>query len=80
MSVVVILLGNVRTGKKVHVIPRGPKGSEKQPTGHTSHILCLAVSSDGRYLVSYNLLSKQTDLASLRVLQEPFSVFIPRVL
>jgi len=34
------------------VIPRGPKGSEKQPSGHTSHVLCLAVSSDGKYLVS----------------------------
>ena len=50
--------GSLHTGKKLHVIPRGPKGSEKQPTGHTSHILCLAVSSDGKYLVSdsHNLL------------------------
>jgi len=34
------------------MIPRGRKGSEKQPAGHTSHVLCLAVSSDGKYLVS----------------------------
>jgi len=48
----ILFLGNVETGKKVHVIARGLKGSEKQPTGHTSHILCLAISSDGKYLVS----------------------------
>ena len=43
--------GSVATGKKVCVIPRGPKGSEQQPVGHTSHVLCLAISSDGKYLV-----------------------------
>lgn len=47
-----IIKWSVATGKKLHVIPRGPKGSEKQPTGHTSHVLCLAISSDGKYLAS----------------------------
>lgn len=68
-------LGNVDTGKKLHVIPRGPKGSEKQPTGHTSHILCLAVSSDGKYLVSnfLNLLLKHTRYL---VWEAAFSIFL----
>jgi ribosomal RNA-processing protein 9 len=33
------------------VIPRAKKGAEGQPPGHSSHILCMAISSDGKYLV-----------------------------
>lgn len=33
------------------MIPRAKKGAEGQPPGHSSHILCMAISSDGKYLV-----------------------------
>ena len=43
--------GSVETGKKVHVIPGGRKGTEGKHVGHTAHVLCLAVASDGKFLV-----------------------------
>lgn len=33
------------------MIPRAKKGPQGQPSGHSSHILCMAISSDGKYLV-----------------------------
>ena len=36
----------------MQVIPGGRKGTEAKHVGHTSHVLCLAVTSDGRFLVS----------------------------
>ncbi|XP_071082885.1 U3 small nucleolar RNA-interacting protein 2-like [Haliotis cracherodii] len=42
----------VETGKKVKVIAGGKKGTEKTHVGHTSHILCLAISTDGKFLAS----------------------------
>lgn len=33
------------------MIPRAKKGTQGQPSGHSSHILCMAISSDGKYLV-----------------------------
>ena len=42
--------GSVETGRRVHKIPGGKKGDTKH-VGHTSHVLCLAISSDGKYLV-----------------------------
>lgn len=44
--------GDVAGGKKLHTIPGGRKGTEDRHIGHTAHILCMAISSDGKYLVS----------------------------
>lgn len=47
-----IFSGDIETGKKLHTIPGGRKGTEAQHVGHTAHILCMAISSDGKYLVN----------------------------
>ena len=47
-----IIKWSVETGRKLHVIPRAKKGTQGQPSGHSSHILCMAISSDGKYLAS----------------------------
>ena len=44
--------GSVEQSRKVHVIHGGRKGTEKTHKGHTGHVLSLAISSDGKYLVS----------------------------
>ncbi|XP_074861336.1 U3 small nucleolar RNA-interacting protein 2 isoform X4 [Carettochelys insculpta] len=46
-----IIKWDVESGKKLHVIPGGKKGTEAQHVGHTTPVLCMAVSSDGKYLV-----------------------------
>lgn len=43
--------GEVESGKRLCVVPGGKKGTEGQPMGHTAHVLCIAISSDGKYLV-----------------------------
>lgn len=50
-SVFPLVPGSVESGRKLHVIPRAKKGSEGQPPGHSTHVLCMAISSDGKYLV-----------------------------
>ncbi|KAG5835766.1 hypothetical protein ANANG_G00247490 [Anguilla anguilla] len=47
-----IIKWDVETGKKLHTIAGGRKGTEDRHVGHTTHILCMAISSDGKYLVS----------------------------
>lgn len=47
----VLPAGEVESGKKLCVVPGGKKGTEEQHMGHASHILCMAISSDGKYLV-----------------------------
>lgn len=47
--------GDVESGKKLHTIHGGRKGTEDRHVGHTAHILCMSVSSDGKYLVSSSL-------------------------
>lgn len=37
--------------KKLHVIPGAKKGMEDGHIGHAAHILSMAISSDGKYLV-----------------------------
>ena len=37
--------------KKVHTVHGGRKNTEKQHKGHTSHILAMAISTSGKFLV-----------------------------
>ncbi|TFK00856.1 ryanodine receptor 1 [Platysternon megacephalum] len=47
-----IIKWDVESGKKLHVIPGGKKGTEAQHVGHTAHVLSMAISSDGKYLAT----------------------------
>ncbi|KAM7402230.1 hypothetical protein PAMP_017489 [Pampus punctatissimus] len=47
-----IIKWNIESGKKLHTIPGGRKGTEDRHVGHTAHILCMAISSDGKYLAT----------------------------
>ncbi|NXL44747.1 U3IP2 protein, partial [Podilymbus podiceps] len=42
----------VESGKRLCVVPGGKKGTEEQHMGHASHILCMAISSDSKYLAT----------------------------
>ncbi|NXX58766.1 U3IP2 protein, partial [Scopus umbretta] len=42
----------VESGKKLCVVPGGKKGTEERHMGHASHVLCMAISSDGKYLAT----------------------------
>ncbi|KAK4815051.1 hypothetical protein QYF61_015335, partial [Mycteria americana] len=45
-------VGEVESGKRLCVVPGGKKGTEEQHMGHASHVLCMAISSDGKYLAT----------------------------
>ncbi|AWP02685.1 U3 small nucleolar RNA-interacting protein 2 [Scophthalmus maximus] len=47
-----IIKWDVESGKKLHTIPGGRKGTEDRHVGHTAHILCMDISSDGKYLAT----------------------------
>ncbi|GAB1602063.1 U3 small nucleolar RNA-interacting protein 2-like [Argonauta hians] len=47
-----IIKWDATKGIKVQRIPRVEKGAESKCTGHTTHVLALAISSDGEFLVS----------------------------
>ncbi|XP_043108401.1 U3 small nucleolar RNA-interacting protein 2 isoform X2 [Puntigrus tetrazona] len=47
-----IIKWEVESGKKVQKIAGGRKGTEARHVGHTAHVLCMAISSDGKYLAS----------------------------
>ncbi|XP_053845201.1 U3 small nucleolar RNA-interacting protein 2 [Vidua macroura] len=42
----------VDSGKRLCVVPGGKKGTEEQHMGHASQVLCMAISSDGKYLAT----------------------------
>ncbi|NXK52455.1 U3IP2 protein, partial [Chauna torquata] len=44
--------GEVESGKRLCVVPGGKKGTEGQHMGHAAHVLCMAISSDGKYLAT----------------------------
>ncbi|KAL5014755.1 hypothetical protein ScPMuIL_009025 [Solemya velum] len=47
-----IIKWDVEMKKKVFTIHGGRKGTEETHIGHTAHVLCLAISSDGKFLAS----------------------------
>ncbi|XP_054639580.1 U3 small nucleolar RNA-interacting protein 2 isoform X1 [Dunckerocampus dactyliophorus] len=47
-----IIKWDVESGKKLQVIHGGRKGTEDRHVGHTAHILCMSISSDGKYLAT----------------------------
>ncbi|XP_012680297.2 U3 small nucleolar RNA-interacting protein 2 isoform X2 [Clupea harengus] len=47
-----IIKWDVESGKKLHKIAGGRKGTEDRHVGHTAHVLCMAISSDGKYLAT----------------------------
>uniref|UniRef100_A0A8C9S0V3 U3 small nucleolar RNA-interacting protein 2 n=1 Tax=Scleropages formosus TaxID=113540 RepID=A0A8C9S0V3_SCLFO len=47
-----IIKWDVESGRKLRTVPGGRKGTEDRHVGHTAHILCMAISSDGKYLAT----------------------------
>ncbi|XP_038128914.1 U3 small nucleolar RNA-interacting protein 2 isoform X1 [Cyprinodon tularosa] len=47
-----IIKWDIESGKKLHTIHGGRKGTEDRHVGHTAHILCMSLSSDGKYLAT----------------------------
>ncbi|CAL8337262.1 unnamed protein product [Lota lota] len=47
-----IIKWDIETGKKLHTIKGGRKGTEARHGGHTTQVLCMAISSDGKYLAT----------------------------
>ncbi|XP_049588966.1 U3 small nucleolar RNA-interacting protein 2 isoform X1 [Syngnathus scovelli] len=47
-----VIKWNVESGKKLHVIPGGRKGTEDRHVGHTAQVLCMSISSDAKYLAT----------------------------
>uniref|UniRef100_A0A6J0UH88 U3 small nucleolar RNA-interacting protein 2 isoform X1 n=1 Tax=Pogona vitticeps TaxID=103695 RepID=A0A6J0UH88_9SAUR len=47
-----IIKWDVESGKKLHVIHGGKKGTEDSHVSHSAHILSMAISSDGKYLAT----------------------------
>ncbi|CAB1315303.1 unnamed protein product [Coregonus sp. 'balchen'] len=47
-----IIKWDVENGKRLHTIAGGRKGTEDRHVGHTAHVLCMSISSDGKYLAT----------------------------
>lgn len=63
-------VGSSATGEKLHVIHGSRKKKGNQSAAHTGDVLSLAISSDGKFLVSLDL-----DLEIDDVLQSSFTKF-----
>ncbi|KAG7280600.1 hypothetical protein CRUP_028326, partial [Coryphaenoides rupestris] len=59
-----IIKWDVETGTKLHKVAGGRKGTEARHVGHTTQILCMAISSDGKYLAT-------GDMSKLIIIWEP---------
>lgn len=40
------------SGERLHTIAGGRKGTEDRHVGHTAHVICMSISSDGIYLAT----------------------------
>ncbi|XP_048742286.2 U3 small nucleolar RNA-interacting protein 2-like isoform X2 [Ostrea edulis] len=47
-----IIKWDATEGRRLHTIQGGRKGMEDTHTGHTDHVLCLAMPTDGKFLAS----------------------------
>ncbi|XP_037535279.1 U3 small nucleolar RNA-interacting protein 2 isoform X2 [Nematolebias whitei] len=47
-----VIKWDIESGRKLHTIHGGRKGTEECHVGHTAHILCMTISSDGKYLAT----------------------------
>lgn len=47
-----VIKWNIATRRKEHVIHGGRKGTEDKHKGHTDHVLCIAISSNNKYLAT----------------------------
>ncbi|PIK53491.1 putative U3 small nucleolar RNA-interacting protein 2-like [Apostichopus japonicus] len=47
-----VIKWNIATRRKEHVIHGGRKGTEDKHKGHTDHVLCMAISSNNKYLAT----------------------------
>ncbi|XP_072026456.1 U3 small nucleolar RNA-interacting protein 2-like isoform X2 [Amphiura filiformis] len=47
-----IIKWSTETGKKVHVISGGRKGTEEKHVGHTGHVMAISISSDNKFLAT----------------------------
>lgn len=71
-----LLSGDVETGKKLHKVAGGRKGTEDRHVGHTTQILCMAISSDGKYLVRISTIDALTRHTETKVLSSKVVLII----
>ncbi len=45
------IAGDLESGRKVHTMHGGRKGTEAKHKGHTAHVLCMAICTDAKFLV-----------------------------
>lgn len=52
MYALCMCVGNIVTGRKEVILSGHKKGTAGAPVGHTGAVMALAVSSDGKFMVS----------------------------